>query len=533
MFGKYKIVGLIGQGGMGQVYEAYDTSKDRSVALKVLADQFSHDQEFLDRFQRESRAAAKLQEPHVIPIHDWGDINGEFFIDMRLVHGANLQQLLDQGPLEPARAVAVISQIASALDAAHAEGLIHRDVKPANIVLTRDDFAYLLDFGIAEGKGDSRLTMAGFRVGSLSYMAPERFDDAPATPAVDIYSLACVLYEALTAQTPFPNSTTQQEIAAHLSLPPPRPSAVNPYVPSSFDEVIARGMAKDPDDRYGSAGALGRAAQRALHGGDPVGTGPRVPPQVTFPAPMPPPQSYPQHPTYPAEFTQQPWGASPPAAYGFQGPHGYGPPADPRWPPAAPPVGMPPSGTARKDWFGRTMIALIAVLVVAGVGVGVWLLTRDNGSTTSARSSTATAMITSTSRRPSNGSSATTPKPPPPKPRQPPPLLTTPDTSGAICGPGFPDAGNTEWVSHAGRGSEKTSCTFAENVLDAYLGTGPAGPALREVSAPGSVSCTTREADGAKCDPANRQNFLMQCAASDSPDWITCIGGVEARVYLY
>jgi len=263
-FGKYKISRQLGKGGMGEVYEAYDTDKGRTVALKILTDPNAQDESFRNRFLRESHAAAILQEPHVIPIHDWGEVGGSLYIDMRLVHGQTLHDLLKKGPLEPERAVAIIQQVAAALDAAHAEGLIHRDVKPQNIIVTPSDFAYLLDFGIAEARGDTHLTIAGTRVGTFNYMAPERFNDQEATPAVDVYSLACVLYEALTGCLPFPGGSLGQVMAAHISLPPPRPSAVNPHVPPSFDDVIARGMAKEPDDRYGSAGALGRAAQRAL-----------------------------------------------------------------------------------------------------------------------------------------------------------------------------------------------------------------------------------------------------------------------------
>jgi serine/threonine protein kinase len=263
-FGKYKINRLLGRGGMGEVYEAYDTDKGRTVALKILTDQYAQDETFRTRFLRESRAAAILQEPHVIPIHDWGEIDDILFIDMRLVQGQTLHDMLKSGALSPERAVVIIRQIAAALDAAHAQGLIHRDVKPQNIIVTPDDFAYLVDFGIAEAKGDTHVTMAGCQVGSLDYMAPERLGDEAATPAVDVYSLACVLYEALTGARPFPGHSLEQIIAAQLSSPPPHPSAVNPRVPASLDDVIARGMAKHPDDRYASAGALGRAAQRAL-----------------------------------------------------------------------------------------------------------------------------------------------------------------------------------------------------------------------------------------------------------------------------
>jgi predicted Ser/Thr protein kinase len=270
-FGKYKLVKLLGKGGMGDVYEALDTIKNRTVALKILTDQYSQDERFRERFKRESRAAAILQEPHVIPIHDWGEVDDHLYIDMRLVPGQTLHDMLRGGPIDPERATSIIGQIASALDAAHAAGLIHRDVKPQNIMVTPDDFAYLVDFGIAETKGDSRLTMTGTQVGSMAYMAPERFGDEQATPAVDVYSLACVLYEALTGSTPFRTDSLEQIMGAHISAPPPRPSVMNPRVPVALDEVTVRGMAKQPDDRHGSAGALGRAAARAL----PVGAGPQ------------------------------------------------------------------------------------------------------------------------------------------------------------------------------------------------------------------------------------------------------------------
>lgn len=264
-FGRYELTALLGRGGMGEVYRARDTQKDRNVAVKILRDQYAEDEHFRARFLRESHAAAILQEPHVIPIHDWGEIDGNLFIDMRLVEGQTLYDLVNEGPLAPERAVELIEQTAAALDAAHAAGLIHRDVKPQNIIVTSADFAYLVDFGIVESQGDSRLTLDGTQVGSLAYMPPERFGDTPSTPAADIYSLACVLYEALTGDTPFPTQSFEHLITSHLTAPPPRAGTVNARVPAALDDVIARGMAKDPDDRYGSASAMARAARRALH----------------------------------------------------------------------------------------------------------------------------------------------------------------------------------------------------------------------------------------------------------------------------
>ncbi|BDY26504.1 Serine/threonine-protein kinase PknD [Mycolicibacterium mageritense] len=285
-FGKYTITRLLGKGGMGEVYEAFDTEKNRTVALKILADAYSHDTTFRTRFQRESHAAAILQEPHVIPIHDWGEIDGNLYIDMRLVQGRTLAELIEDGPLTPARAVGIVGQIAAALDAAHAEGLIHRDIKPQNIIVTPADFAYLVDFGIAEAKGDTKLTTAGSRIGTMNYMAPERFSGQQVTSAVDTYSLACVLYETLTGETPFETGSLESLFAAHLATPPPRPSAANPDVPAALDDVIARGMAKDPDDRYGTAGGLARAAHRALQTGADTATAVHPVTEVS-PAPAP------------------------------------------------------------------------------------------------------------------------------------------------------------------------------------------------------------------------------------------------------
>jgi serine/threonine kinase PknH len=351
LFGKYQLTRLLGQGGMGEVYEAHDTTKDRTVALKILPEELSRDEGFRTRFQRESRAAAMLEEPHVIPIHDWGEIDGNLYIDMRLVRGPDLLELLQRGPLEPERAVGIIRQIGAALDAAHAQGLIHRDVKPQNILITAaEDFAYLIDFGIAENRGDTRLTIAGSAIGSFAYMAPERFEDRPTTPAVDTYSLAGVLFEALTGQPPFKVGSMEQVIAAHLSSPPPQPSAVNPRVPAAFNEVIARGMAKDPDDRYGSSGALGRAAQRALGASSSApGAGPSA---VTQAAPVNPPGSAPANsgPTLPAwQVAQQ----------------------------HSPRPQQPPTSQAR-PWLVPAVITVAAALILGGIGVVIGLLARQN-----------------------------------------------------------------------------------------------------------------------------------------------------------
>ena len=264
MFGPYELQSLLGVGGMGEVYRAYDTVKDRVVAVKLLRAEMSTDAGFQERFRHESRIAARLQEPHVIPVHDFGEINGVLYIDMRLVEGNNVHRVLQEtGPLDPARSAWIVGQVAAGLDAAHASGLVHRDVKPENVLLTPNDFAYLVDFGIAHLGGDSGLTSAGAAIGSCAYMAPERFTGGRVGPAADIYSLACLLYECLTGSAPFPTGEVSQLMGAHIMSPPPRPSVARPWLGAAFDAVVARGMAKHPEERFASAGDLARAANAA------------------------------------------------------------------------------------------------------------------------------------------------------------------------------------------------------------------------------------------------------------------------------
>ncbi|WP_225724723.1 MULTISPECIES: serine/threonine-protein kinase [unclassified Nocardia] len=263
-FGPYRLDRLIGRGGMGEVFEAYDTVKDRTVALKVLPDRLADDPVYRERFRREAHAAARLSEPHVIPIHDYGEIDGRLYLDMRLVDGTSLRTLLREGPLTPTRAVALIAQVASALDAAHADGLVHRDIKPDNILVTPEDFAYLADFGIAHATGRTALTKSGSAIGSYHYMAPERFAPGAVTAAVDVYALACVLYECLTGTKAYPAESEAQLVRAHMFDPAPRPSHLLATGSPDFDAVITRGLAKLPRHRYRTAGALAAAARAAL-----------------------------------------------------------------------------------------------------------------------------------------------------------------------------------------------------------------------------------------------------------------------------
>ena len=265
-FGHYQLRKLIGRGGMGEVYQAYDTNTDRIVALKVLPLNMAEDEGFQQRFRRESQAAAGLNEPHVVPIHGFGEIDGRLYLDMRLIEGRNLGTMLSETkePLAPAMAVSVVEQVAAALDAAHETGLIHRDIKPSNILITDHDFVYLIDFGLARTAGEQGLTTAGSTLGTLAYMAPERFEGAVLDPRSDIYALTCVLYECLTGSRPYPAESYEQQIKGHMVTPPPRPSAIDPRM-TAFDAVIAKGMEKKPGKRYQTAGELATAARRALN----------------------------------------------------------------------------------------------------------------------------------------------------------------------------------------------------------------------------------------------------------------------------
>jgi serine/threonine protein kinase/cyclophilin family peptidyl-prolyl cis-trans isomerase len=275
---------------MGQVFRAYDVATDRVVALKVLPPHMAEDNEFQQRFRREARIAASLNDPHVVPIHNYGEIDGQLYVDMRLIEGRDLEHYIAEhgGRLSAERAVAVIEQVAAALDAAREVGLIHRDVKPSNILVTRArDFVYLIDFGIARAAADTALTHTGHTMGTVAYMSPERFRGTTDHRA-DVYSLACVLYECLTGQRPYPGDSFEVQINGHLNTPPPRPSLVAPGVPPSLDEVVARGMAKDPDQRYQTAIELAEAARAALPGAHYAAAQTAPPPFPSAPTAAPP-----------------------------------------------------------------------------------------------------------------------------------------------------------------------------------------------------------------------------------------------------
>jgi serine/threonine-protein kinase len=265
LFG-YRIDALVGRGGMGVVYRAYDARLKRNVALKLIAPQLSGDARFRERFLAETELAASLEHPNVIPIHDAGEVDGHLYLAMRYVEGGELRALLrEHGPLEPGRAVAICGQVSAALDAAHARGLVHGDVKPSNVLLDEAAHAYLADFGLSRRLADRGVPgLEGFSVGTPAYVSPEQIEGGDVDGRADTYALGCLLYECLTGEPPFPGDSELGVFWAHIQEPPPAASAHKPDLPIEIDAVIATAMAKNRDDRYTSCSDLVEAASVAL-----------------------------------------------------------------------------------------------------------------------------------------------------------------------------------------------------------------------------------------------------------------------------
>jgi serine/threonine protein kinase len=266
----YRITRFINRGGMGAVYEAVQMSLDRRVALKVIAREFSADEHFRDRFRREARAGAAIEHPNILPVYEAGELpDGLLYLALRFVDGPDLRTLLnDQGPLSVEDTVTILTQVGNALDAAHEHGLVHRDVKPANVLLTRHGqgwHAFLADFGLAKPHAEvSEHTVAGEMLGTVDYMAPEQVEGAPVDGRADVYSFGCMLYRCLTGEPPYKRETREATLLAHVNAPLPVPSRVVADLPEPLDIAVARALAKDPAARAVSAGALMRWASQQL-----------------------------------------------------------------------------------------------------------------------------------------------------------------------------------------------------------------------------------------------------------------------------
>ena len=257
----YRVESLLSRGGMGEVYLAEQDAPKRKVALKLLSPDLSEDAGFRERFVRESEAAASIDHPNVIPIYQAGQVDGMLFIAMRYVEGTDLRTLLArEAPLPPERAARICAQIADALEASHERGLVHRDVKPANILVGKTDHAYLSDFGLIRRQEVSTgITKTGQFMGTIDYVAPEQIKGEAVDGRVDVYSLGCVLYECLTGDAPFRRETEVATLYAHLENPPPRPSAKEPGISAELDRTVVKAMAKTPMERFGTADGLGAA----------------------------------------------------------------------------------------------------------------------------------------------------------------------------------------------------------------------------------------------------------------------------------
>jgi serine/threonine protein kinase len=286
----YRVEDVLGHGGMGVVYRATQLSLDRTVALKVVAAHLGSDPTFRDRFRREGRIQATLEHPNIITIYEAGESEEGLFIAMRLVDGPNLKELLLSGDLPPTRSMKILRQVAEALDVAHESGLVHRDIKPQNILVGPRDHAYLADFGLTKPPGQRSLTQSGQFLGSLDYISPEQIKGQQADSRSDIYSFGAVTYECLTGIVPYPRDTEAAVLYAHLADPPPSPTEANPTLPASLDAPIDRALSKDPADRPSTAGDFVEEIDHAAGGKLPE-TAPR--PVIVLPPPEPTPSRAP------------------------------------------------------------------------------------------------------------------------------------------------------------------------------------------------------------------------------------------------
>jgi serine/threonine-protein kinase len=405
-FAGYHIEEMIGHGGMSIVYRARHLVLERSVALKLLAPELSDDPAFQERFIRESRLAAGLDHQNVIPIYEAGQENGVFYIAMRYVPGLNLKQLVQRdGPLDRTKTASVIGQVASALNAAHEKGLVHRDVKPANVLIVEggaaddSDHVYLSDFGIAKQQA-SNVTRTGMFIGTAEYASPEQIEGKDLDGRSDLYSLGCVLYQCLTGNPAYEKESEVALIYAHLLEAPPSARALRPELPPAIDGVIAKAMAKSPADRYATARELATAVRGALT--QPAGTPAPVPETIAVPA-VPEPGA-----------TVAAAAAVPPPA-----PPSSPEPAAAAVPPSAPPPERPAPARGGPSGPNRTRIGIgagVVVLAIVAAVVAVLALT-GGGSKHAATTTTQTAATTASTP-------ATTPK-----------TTTTQTTSTAAAAP--------------------------------------------------------------------------------------------------
>ena len=325
--GRYRLLELLGQGGMATIYRARDAQLERDVAVKLLRPEFGQDPDFLARFRDEARAAASLSHPNIVPVFDFGEDPSGPYIVMELVEGQDLAAVLrENGFLAPRQAAHIAADVARALQVAHYRGIVHRDVKPSNILVGRDGRVHVADFGIARAMTEAQVTLPGTTMGSVHYFSPEQARGETATAASDIYSLGIVLFEMLTGQRPFSGDGAAAVAMARLTTTPPRPSALRPSVPPELDQIVTRAMAFEPTDRYASAAAMASALEGFLGAEKPAAAagaavaGAAVAAAATRPTPIPyPPSAYARPPSAPPTVSTQGTPPPPPVA-GDDGP---------------------------------------------------------------------------------------------------------------------------------------------------------------------------------------------------------------------
>ncbi|HEY6760774.1 MAG TPA: protein kinase [Baekduia sp.] len=413
VFAGYRIECLIDRGGMGVVYKAIDPDLDRPVALKIIAPEHSQNETAVARFKAECRLAASLEHPNIVPIHRGGQYEGVLYLAMRFVPGTNLRAVIDQGPMALPRIARIVDQVGAALDVAHDRGLVHRDVKPANILLSgtgEHEQVYLTDFGLTKrlGSAGDALTRAGGWVGTPDYVAPEQIQGHNVDRRADVYSLGCVLFEMLTGRVAYAKDSDMAKLWAHVTDPPPLPRTQRPELGQAFDDTVARATAKDPDDRFATAGELAAAVDAAVSeqqradqlraaaapavAADLAGAATRDETFVTGPSPGE---------GDPAVTGREPVGvgaapppADPPADAGRQ--DTPPPPPPPRGAPAAGRREPPPPGrrTGRGSgggdgWFSRHRVPVIGVLALVVAGIAAFAVLGGSSDDTSSKEAAA------------------------------------------------------------------------------------------------------------------------------------------------
>ncbi len=402
-FGDFTVEELAGRGGMGVVYRATQNSLQRPVALKVISPHIADAADFRERFAQESRLAAGIDDPHVVSIYDAGELDEQSYIAMQWVDGRDLRAVLDEhrDGLDVAHALSICAQIAQALEAAHRQGLVHRDVKPGNILVRYiggRPHAYLTDFGVAKAldAAQPELTRTGYRIGTSGFMAPEQIRGDEPDGRADLYALGCVLFESLTGQRPFPAANENAESWAHANDPRPTPSQLRPGLDERYDEVVARAMAIDPDERFGSGAEFARSLE-AIAAGQPL---PRPLDDLTA--------------------------ATAAMAGGEPAPAGYRPTQIERATPLRPSAGMGPASTPapppeRRRKGHRAALVLAGAVAAAGIAVGAIAATGGFGGKDAVTTPTAAAATKHATKKPEP---APTPKKAPSKPT--PKAQTTP-----------------------------------------------------------------------------------------------------------